>query len=122
MKIATLAARIILGLAFLVFGLNFFLHFIPNQPMPDAAGAFIGALIGSGYLFTVVKVVEVVCGAAILANFKMPLALVVLFPVTLNIFLFHAFLAKDGLPIAIILLVAQLFLAYQNRDAYKGML
>ena len=49
------AARLFLGLVFTVFGLNFFLHFIPTPPPPPRAGAFAGALFASGYLFPLLK-------------------------------------------------------------------
>ena len=86
------AARILLGLIFFVFGLNFFLHFIPTPPMSGPPGAFAGAMIATGYLFVLVKVTEVVSGAMLLVGRYVPLALAVLAPVV-NIVAFHAFLA-----------------------------
>lgn len=91
-KIA-LGARVFLGLIYFIFGLNFFLNFIPVPPPPEgAAGAFMGGLFGSGYFFQVLKVVEVLGGLALLTGFFAPLALVVLAPVTVHIFLYHTIL------------------------------
>lgn len=120
MKIATHVARYFLGAVFFVFGLNGFFQFIQLPPMPPDAGAFLGAMVKTGYLMTLVKVTEVVCGALLLANLFVPLALVMLTPVVLNIFLFHAFLTppKDTVG-AVIFLVVHLFLIWQYRNHYK---
>jgi uncharacterized membrane protein YphA (DoxX/SURF4 family) len=72
---APTAVRVLLGLIFLVFGLNGFLKFMPQPPMPDKAGAFMGALAASGYMFPLIKSVEVVAGALLLSNRFVPLAL-----------------------------------------------
>jgi uncharacterized membrane protein YphA (DoxX/SURF4 family) len=93
MKIAVLIARVLLGLLFLVFGLNGFLNFL-HMPMPSGlAGQYMGALFVSHYL-VVVFLVQVVGGALLLSGQFIPLALILLGPVIVNIFLFHAFLAQ----------------------------
>ena len=51
-QILPVTARIVLGLIFFVFGLNGFLHFLPQPPMTGPAGAFVGALASSGYLLS----------------------------------------------------------------------
>jgi hypothetical protein len=50
MKIASLIARYLLGLLFLVFGLNGFFHFIPIAPPPGLGGQFMGAVFLSGFI------------------------------------------------------------------------
>lgn len=91
-----MAARLLLGLIYFVFGLNGFLHFIPTPPMPDAAMRFMGALMETGYFFPVLKGTEVIAGALLLLGIASPIALVVLAPITLHIFLFH-FVITPGL-------------------------
>lgn len=116
-------ARVLLGLVFFVFGLNFFLHFLPQPAPPPAAGAFAGAMIATGYLFTLVKVTEIVSGALLLANRFVPLALALLAPVIVNIVFFHAFLEGAAtLPLPIVILGLEIFLAWSYRDAYRPML
>jgi uncharacterized membrane protein YphA (DoxX/SURF4 family) len=117
-----LGARVVLGLIFFVFGLNFFFHFIPQPPPQGPAGAFAGAMFATGYLFVVLKVVEVASGALLLAGRFVPLALAVLAPIVINIVLFHAFLAPAGLPLAIVVLALELFLAWSHRSVYRPML
>jgi len=116
------ASRLFLGLVFTVFGLNFFLHFIPTPPHPPRAGAFAGALFASGYLFPLLKTTEVVAGLLLLANRFVPLILAVLAPIVINILGFHLFLAPDGLPLPLAVLAAELHLAWTYRAAFAPML
>lgn len=115
-------ARILLGLVFLVFSLNYFVPFLPPQPMPPApALAFAGALVTSG-LLTLVKVLELASAIALLANRAVPLALAVLAPIIVGISFFHFVLAPAGAPIAIGVLALELFLAWGYRRAFAPML
>lgn len=112
-------ARILLGLIFFVFGLNGFLNFLPQPPMPEAAGAFAGALAATGYMFPMIKAVEVIVGIMLLANKFVPLALVILAPITINIVLFHAVLAPAGMALPIVILLLHVYLASTYKAAYK---
>jgi hypothetical protein len=115
-------ARILQGAAFLTFGLNGFLHFIPMPPPPPAAGAFLGALFATGYMFPLIKSTEILVGALLLANRFVPLALALIAPVIVNIVAFHSFLAPAGLALPVILLATELVLAWSYRHAYAPML
>jgi putative oxidoreductase len=98
MKIVTLIARILLGLVFLVFGLNGFLNFLNTGPAPTGlAGQFLGALILSHY-YWVVAALQIAGGALLLVNRFVPLALVLLGPVIVNIICFHVFMNPMGAP------------------------
>jgi uncharacterized membrane protein YphA (DoxX/SURF4 family) len=112
------ASRLLLGLIFVVFGLNGFLHFIPQPPAPPAAMAFGTALMQSGYLFPLLKSVEIAAGLMLLAGVLVPFALTVLAPIVVNIVAFHLFLAPGGMPIAVVLLAAELHLAWVHRAAF----
>src|ERR1700733_9916759 len=98
-----LIARLLLGAIFFVFGLNGFFHFLPNPPMPEKAAAFAMGLMGSGYFFPFLKATETICGLLLLSGAFVPLALVVLAPIIINIFLFHAFLAPSGLRLPLVI-------------------
>jgi hypothetical protein len=115
-------ARIAQGAGFFVFGLNGFLHFIPMPPPPAAAGSFLGALVATGYMFPLIKGTEVTAGLLLLGNRYVPLALTLLAPVLVNIALFHAFLAPAGLALPLVLLAAELYLAWTYRAAFAPML
>ena len=125
MKIAVLIARTLLGLVFFVFGLNFFFHFIPQGPQPTgAAGAFEAGLFGSGYFFQFLKVIEVIGGLMLLINRFAALFTLVLLPVIINIFLFHAFLLPipQALTMAVTLVILEIFLIYAYRRYYLSIL
>lgn len=112
-------ARILLGLIFFVFGLNGFLNFLPQPPMPEAAGAFAGALAATGYMFPLIKGVEVLVGLMLLTNKFVPLALIILAPITVNIVLFHGALAPAGLALPVIITFLHVYLASTYKSAYK---
>lgn len=116
------AARIVLGLVFFVFGLNGFLHFIPQPAMGPAPGAFMGALHASGYLLTLLKATEVAAGILLLSGLFVPLALTLLAPIIVNIIAFHLFLAPGNFGLLAVILGAELFLAWTHRAAFAPML
>ncbi len=122
MKFAIVGARVVLGLIFVVFGLNGFFHFIPTPEMSEGAGSLMGALLATGYFMMLVKLVEVVSGLMILTGRFLPLGLILLAPVSVHILLFHVFLDRAGLPMAIVIVVLQLFLAWAYRDSFGGVL
>jgi uncharacterized membrane protein YphA (DoxX/SURF4 family) len=111
-------ARSLLGLVFVVFGLNKFLHFIPNPPEPSAAMDFFGALFRTGYFIPLLATTETVSGVLLLTGRLVPLALILLAPVIVNIFMFHLFLSPSGLQIAVILAILEVALAWMHREAY----
>jgi putative oxidoreductase len=119
MKIVTLIARLLLGLIFVVFGLNGFLNFIKG-PMPSGlAGEFVGALVLSHY-FWVVAVLQIAGGALLLVNRFVPLALVLLGPVIVNIICYHVFLNPSGPVPAVVVTVLWLIVFYGKRQYFAG--
>lgn len=116
-KYLTLGARILLGLIFFVFGLNGFLHFLPMPQPSPAAGAFMGALAATGYFFPLLKGVEVIAGALLLANRAVPLALILLAPININIAAYHLLL-EPGIGMVLVLAVLHGFLAYVYREKF----
>ena len=120
MRIAALIARLLLGLIFVVFGLNAFLHFIPMGPPPTGlAGQFIGALFQSHYLW-VVAVLQIIGGALLLVNRYVPLGLVLLGPVIFNILLYHLLLNPAGIGMAVLVTALWLIVFYWHRAAFSG--
>jgi putative oxidoreductase len=119
MKIASLIARLLLGLIFLVFGLNGFLHFIPMPPPTGVALQFFMAMIATHY-WVVIFGVQVIGGVLLLVNRFVPLALVILGPVIVNIFSFHMFMAPAGLPLAIVVVVLWVLLAVRNKQHFSS--
>ena len=120
MKIAVMIARLLLGLIFVVFGLNGFLHFLDMGPMPTGlAGQFIGALAQSHY-FWVVAALQVIGGALLLVNRFVPFALVLLGPVIVNIICYHVFLNPSGAVLAGVVTVLWFIVFYGKRQYFSG--
>ncbi len=120
MRIAATVVRYLLGLIFLVFGLNGFLGFLPMPEMSGAAGAFMGGLAGSGYFFPMLKVFEILAAVLLLTGMYIGLGIAILGPITLNIFMFHAMLAQDGIPMGAVVFLGTIFLAWAHKDKFSG--
>lgn len=109
----TLLARIVLGFIFFASGITGLLNLVPVPPdLPERLVTFNTGLAASVYFFPLLKGTETLCGLLLLSGFFVPLALVVLAPIVLNIFLVHAFLAPSGLPLAIIIGLLLLYLSF----------
>lgn len=115
-----LVVRILLGVIFLVFGLNGFLNFL-DPGLEGPALDFMMTLIQIK-LLTVVKTIEVLVGLAFLTNFYSRLATFLIAPIAFNIFWFHLMLEPKGLPIGIFLVLAVGFLLYHNRSVLEPIL
>ncbi len=121
MKILTILARILLGLAFVVFGLNGFLHFLPMKgEMPPLAMQFITAIGPTGYMSTIFAL-QILGGLLVLAGF-VPLGLTILCPIIVNILLFHTFLAPSGAVPGIVTALLALFLVWRYWANFAGLL
>ena len=120
MKTASTIARYLLGVIFLVFGLNGFLHFIPMPPPTGVAGQFMGALFVS-HLFVIIFGVQVIGAVLLLANRFVPLALTVLAPVIVNILGFHILMAPSGLPPALLVTVLWALIFVDVRSVFAGL-
>lgn len=115
MKVTSLIARLLLGLVFLTFGLNGFLHFIPLPPPSGVAGQFMGVLFASQF-FILIFGVQTIAGILVLINRFVPLALVALAAVIVNILAFHIFMAPAGLPLPLVVTALWLVVAYANKQ------
>jgi putative oxidoreductase len=121
MKIATIIVRILLGLLFLWSSLAYFFHLYPEPAMTGAVKTFNEGMKASVYLFPLVKITELVCGISFISGRFVTLAAVLIFPNIVNIVLFHVFLAPAELPVAIFVLLADLFIAYNYRKNYASL-
>ena len=122
MKIAAIITRTLMGLMFLFASLTYLFKLITPPPMDGAMKVFNEGLMAAVYLMPTVKVIELLCGLAFVSGKFVRLAIVVIFPIVVNIVGVHLFLDRSGLPVAIPLLLINLFLAYYYRDSYKSML
>ena len=119
MKIFTHVSRFLLGLIFVVFGLNGFLHFIPMPPPSGAAGQFLEAMFVSNYLL-VVSGLQVIAGALLLINRYVPLGLTISGPIIVNILLFHGLMSPAGIGLAIFVAILWGVVFGSVRSAFAG--
>ena len=119
MKVVIHILRILLGLVFVVFGLNAFLHFMPMPQLQGNAGAFMGALFQSGYFYPI-AVLQVLGGLCLLSGRLVPLGLTVLGPIIVNIDLYHLFMDRSGLPIAAAISIIAVFLLWVYRYKFPA--
>ncbi|SDH25719.1 DoxX protein [Pedobacter terrae] len=119
MKIAVIVVRVLLAAMYLFASVSFFLHLMPKAPeMTAAQTTFMSGVMASVYLMPLIKATELVGGILLLINRTAPLAALIIFPVTLNIFLYHAFLGPKDLPLVGAMLIFNLFLFYAYRAKY----
>ncbi len=117
----TKIARYLLGIIMLVFGANKFFNFMPMPPLPDDAGAFMGALGGSGYVFPILGVVYIIAGLCLVLNKAVPLALIMIVPVSINIVAFHLKFDPAGVGAAALVALLNILLMYANWDRFKSL-
>ncbi|PIT99133.1 MAG: acyltransferase [Bdellovibrionales bacterium CG10_big_fil_rev_8_21_14_0_10_45_34] len=108
-----LIARLLLGFIFFASGLAGLLQLVPVPPdLPERLVTFNNGLMATGYFMPFLKAPEIVCGLMLLSGFFVPLALVILAPIVLNIFLVHAFLAPSGVALSLILGALLIYLSF----------
>jgi putative oxidoreductase len=118
MRYATIAAKVLLGVGFIVFGANGFLHFLPVPPPSSLnARAFLGVMGDTGYM-NVVKALEVLGGVLILGGRLAPLGLLILGPILINIALYDVFMDPKGLPIVGFLGLLAGFLIFRHKEHF----
>jgi len=122
MKIAVIIVRVLTGLLFIFGSVAFFLQLGGEPKLEGNMKTYFDGLVASGYFLPLLKITELICGLALVAGRFVPLALVILAPITINILFVHIFLERSGLPVAIILVLANLFLAYANWNKFKPLL
>jgi putative oxidoreductase len=119
MKIAVIIVRVLMGLLFLFASITYLFKLIPIPELTGDVKRFNEGIMAAVYLMPLVKVIELLCGIAFVVGRFVPLAVVLITPIIVNIFFFHAFLAPEGLPIAAFLVLGNSFLAYVNREKYR---
>jgi putative oxidoreductase len=122
MKIAVIIVRLLMGLLFLFASLAYFFNLVPQPELKGGPKLFMEGIVATRYFLPLLKTTELVCALAFLSGRFVPLATVVLFPITLNILLYHLSLLPEGVPLGIFILLGNLFLAFACRAHYKSLL
>lgn len=121
MKIAIIVIRILLGGMYLFASIPFFLKIMPAEipAMTAAQTTFMTGITASVYLMPLVKATELVAGILLLIGRTAPLGALIIFPITLNIFLYHAFLGPKNLPMVAVMLIFNIVLFFAYKQKYS---
>jgi putative oxidoreductase len=122
MKIAMIIFRTLMGLLFLAASIVVLFNLVPKPELTGTVKTFNDGMDSVGYMVPMIKIVELICGLVFVTGYFVPLATVLIAPVIVNIFMFHAFVDRSGLPVAIFLVLANAFVAYYYRESYRGLL
>lgn len=122
MKIAVTIIRILMGLIFLFSSIVVLFDLVPQPELEGGVKLFNEGMEAAVYLVPLIKGVELLCALAFITGYFVPFATVVIFPIVVNILLYHVFLVPEGLPVAIFLLLGNLLLAYYYRRNYEPLL
>ena len=120
MKIAVVIARVLLGLIFVVFGLNIYFNFIPSPPMSGDVGTLMGLMFKHGW-FTFYGLLYIVGGLLLLIGRFVPIGLVLLGPIIVNVLLFHLTFNPSGIGPGLLVTVLEIFLIYAYREHFKAL-
>lgn len=124
-RYTTIVTRVLVGLLFATTGLNGFLNFMPvpdPSTLAPAGVAFSAALYATGYMLQLASGVQLLSGVLLVTGRFVPLALALLAPMVVNILLFHVFLEPSGIGIAVVVVAAEIGLAWAYRDRFRPML
>lgn len=119
MKIAYTLVRIVFGALFIFSSVAYFFNLIPTPELTGPIKAFNEGMEASVYLLPLIKGTELVVGICFVSGFFVPLASIIISPIVINIFCVHLFIAQEGLPVGIFVIVANAFIAYTNREVYR---
>lgn len=122
MKIAMVIVRTLMGLLFIFAATVVLLKLAPVPELTGVAKTFNDGIFAVGYFVPMLKVVELISGILFVTGRFVPLATILIAPIIVNIFAYHAFIDNSGLPVAIFLVLANIFVAYNYREAYRGIL
>ena len=122
MKLAATIARYLLGLMFTVFGLNGFVHFIPQPPPASQLALDYLTVLSTSHYFVAIFVLQLIAGVLLLVNRYVPLALVILAPLLVNILLFHGLMDPSGIGPGVLATILWFLVFAKARPAFDGIL
>lgn len=122
MRTTIFIIRLLFGSLLLFGSVSYFFHLFPQPELSGSMKIFNDGINASVYLMPLIKATELICGISFIVNRFIPLTTILIFPITINILGVHLFIAPEGLPIAIFILLSNLFLAFSYKEIYKCLL
>jgi putative oxidoreductase len=120
MRITSIVARYLLGLIFIVFGLNGFLNFIHQPPPANPLAMQFFVAVSQSHFAAFFFAMQVFGGLLLLSGYFVPLALTILAAELYNILAFHLTLAPATIAPALVASVLWILVFLQYRDSFKG--
>src|SRR3954468_6782722 len=122
MRIAAMICRILLGLMFVVFGMNGFLNFMkPPAPPPPLVADYMSIMMIKSHYFWLVSGCQVLGGLLLLINRYVALGLVILAAILVNILAFHLALDPGGIIPGIVCCILWAVVAWSARRNLAGL-
>jgi putative oxidoreductase len=119
MKVNIRHLQTIFGLALILFGLNAFFSFLPIPEKQGFALEFLNALHQTKYIFPLIGTIMTTTGILLLLNHWVAFGLLMLLPVSINIFAFHLFHDWQGLVPACVIFVFNCLLILKRLEQLK---
>ncbi len=114
---------LLFGLMFINGGLNKLFNYIPvPDDMPEAMVKLTEALMSISWLMPLVAIVEIVGGILFIIPKFRALGAVIIFPIMVGIMLTHTINEPSGFPMALVLLLINLWVIFENREKYLPMI
>ena len=114
---------LLFGLMFINAGLKKFLNYMPPpKEMPEKMLTLFTAFMQVSWLMPLVGVVEIIGGILFIIPKTRALGALVILPVLVGILLTNLINAPEGLPIAVALVLIEVWVLYENRHKYMPML
>ena len=114
---------LLFGLMSINAGLNKFLNYIPiPDDMPEEMVKLTTALMSISWLMPLIATVEIVGGILFIIPKFRALGAIIIFPIVVGIVLTHTINEPSGLPVALVLLLINLWVFFENREKYLPMI
>lgn len=120
MKKVSTISRYLLGLIFTVFGLNGFLHFIPQPPPANPLLAQFLVSVSESHFAAFFFAIQLLGGVLLLSGYFVPLALTALAAELYNILAFHLTFAPASIGPGLLASVLWVLVFVQYRASFKG--
>ncbi len=120
MKIILIVFRVLLGLLLLFASMSYFFNLIPEPIQTGNIKVFDDGLKASVYMMPLVKLIELTVGLAYVSGKLMKIANLLLLPISINILMVNIFMMPEGIPIALLLFLGNIFFIYKDWKSYKG--
>lgn len=122
MKIAKFILCLLFGLLFINAGLDKFLHYMPVPEMRPEMQKVGEAFMTISWLMPLIGFIEILGGLLFIIPKTRALGAIVILPVMVGIVIHNAIYAPEGLAIAGVLFLINIWMIIDNREKYKSLI